>query len=92
MEVDSKKPRVKRPRKKNKMVNLTDTNKYKHWETRAVTLGFLMQYCPHARADLQRLSDTNGREQGVELFLNGLRASGAIFLPYREPALLPNES
>ncbi len=91
MEVDIKKPRVKRPRKKNKTVNLTDTNKYKHWETRAITLGFLMQYCPHARADLQRLSDTNGREQGVELFLNGLRASGAIFLPHREPALLPSD-
>ena len=79
--------RKKTHRKTNKTVDLTSTNKYRHWEIRALTVGMLCRYIPEAANDLNALMAQHGKEQGLNLFCNSLIAIGANHYPYKEPVL-----
>ena len=80
-------PKKKTHRKTNKTVDLTSTNKYRHWEIRALTVGMMCRYMPNAAADLNTLITQHGKEQGLNLFCNSLIAIGATHYPYSEPVL-----
>ena len=78
----------KKNRSNNKKVNIEDTNKYKHWEARALILGFMVRYCPQAKIDLDKLIQQNGTEMGMKIFMDSFKGSGMCYFPYKEPELL----
>ena len=96
---DAKKQRTKKRnqklrklRKQNKVVDIKDTNRYKHWEIRTLMLGMVLRYLPQALPIVTDLITRFGRETGVKLFLDSMQASGACFLPFTQPVLHPTKN